>query len=129
MRLSTPPTPTSHTYRPPRHVPPAPRRALIKALLHLIRQFPPPLRVLVGRDRRHVLVVVVTGVFERGDEELERGVVVDRVVGDMVAGEGGEDGGPDGCMEGLVFLCALWFELCVERRDGRYRVMGGVNLP
>lgn len=37
--------------------------------------------------------------------------MVDRVVGDVMPGEGGEDGGPDGCMEGLVLLCALWFEL------------------
>lgn len=100
-----------HTHRPPRHVPPAPRRALTKALLHPIRQFPPSPRLFVCRDGFHVLVVVLAGVFECGDEELERGVVVDGVVGDVVTGEGGEYGGPDGCVDGLVFLCALRFEL------------------
>lgn len=39
--------------------------------------------------------------------------MVDGIVGDVVTGEGGEDGGPDGCVYGFVFLCALWFELCL----------------
>lgn len=39
--------------------------------------------------------------------------MADGVVGDVVTGEGGEDGGPDGCVEDFVFLCALGFELSV----------------
>lgn len=126
MALSTQPAPASDTHRPPGHVPAAPRRTLIKALLHPVRQRPPPLRILVGRDRGHVLVVVLAGVFERGDEELERGVVVDGVVGDVVACEGGEDGGPDGRVYGLVFRRALGFELYPSRFK---RQVGSVNLP
>jgi len=42
--------------------------------------------------------------------------VVDGVVGDVVTGEGGEDGGPDGCVDGFVFRCALGFELSPDRR-------------
>ena len=104
--------PVSYTHRPPRHLTSTPRRTLVKALLHPIRQFPPPLGFLVGRDRRHVLVEILTGVFKGGDEELEWGVVVDGVVGDMVTSEGGEDGGPDGCVNGFVFHCTFRFELC-----------------
>jgi hypothetical protein len=107
--------PASDTHRPPGHVRATPRCTLIKAFLHPVGQGPPPLRLLVRRDRGHVLVIVLAGVCERGDEELERGVVVDGVVGDVVAGEGGEDGGPDGRMNGLVFRCALGFELYPSR--------------
>ena len=36
---------------------------------------------------------------------------MDGIVGNVVTGEGCEDGGPDGRVDGLVFRCALWLEL------------------
>lgn len=127
MPLSIQPITASYTHRPPRDRSSTSRRILIEAFLHRIRQLPPPLGLLVGRDCSHVLVIVIAGVFERGDEELERGVVIDGVVGDVVTGEGGEDAGPHVCVEGLVFLYAIRFEL--YRSDQRPRWGGEGNLP
>ena len=36
---------------------------------------------------------------------------MDGVVSDVVTGEGGKNGGPDGRVESLVFCCTLGFEL------------------
>ena len=42
------------------------------------------------------------------------------IIGDVVAGECGEDGGPDGCVDGLVFLHVFGFELVRHRSPDHY---------
>jgi hypothetical protein len=93
------------TYRPPRRTSSAPRRPRRKAFLHRIRKLPPPTGLGVFPDRSHVRIVVRADVHKVRDEELERCIVVNRVVRDVVFCKGGEDAGPRsaGCVDGFVF--------------------------
>jgi hypothetical protein len=93
------------TYRPPRHASSTSGRPRRKALLHRICKLPPPTGLGVFPDRSHVRTVVRADVHEVRDEELERCVMVNRVVRDVVLCKGGEDAGPRsaGCVDGFVF--------------------------
>ena len=66
-----------NTHQPPGLVPTTPGRALHEALLHLVRQSPPPSRLLVFRDLLHIPVEVVSCVLEGRDEQVQRRTVVD----------------------------------------------------
>ena len=100
-----------YTHQPPGLLPAAASRALHEALLHLVRQSPPPAGLLVLRDLRHVRIKVVPSILECRDEQMQRRVVVDRVVGDVCACEGGEHAGPGVGVEGPVLCLRLGLEL------------------
>ncbi len=99
------------TYLPPRHRTPTASCALDEALLHTVGHLPPALRFRVLRDPAHIGVIVRAGVLEVGDEQLERRVVVDGVVDDVVPLECRKDPRPDGGVDLLVRCLRLGLQL------------------
>jgi hypothetical protein len=105
------------THRPPRDLLSTPRRTVIEALLHTICEPPPPLSLLVIPDGFHIFLKVTTCILEVCDEQIQRRVMVDRVVHDVVPSNGAKDTRPNVPVDLFVLVRAFWFELC-ERSGG-----------
>ena len=102
---------TPETHLPPWKRAPTPRRALDEALLQAVVELPPAPRLRVLRHLAHVRAEVGAGVLEVRDDQAERRVVVDGVVGDVVPLELGEDPRPDGRVDSFVYFLCVGLEL------------------
>jgi hypothetical protein len=68
-------------------------------------------RLRIRHDACHIRGVAGADLLHVGDEQVQWWVVVDGVVGDVVARKGGEDGGPGDGVQFLVLVGALRLEL------------------
>lgn len=86
--------------------PPTPRltarRALVQALLHPIRQLPPPSHLLILRHPLHVALEIRTPVLEAREKQTQGLVVEDAVIVDVAGGDAREDARPDRGVEGDI---------------------------
>ena len=71
-------------HRPPRSLAPASRSAFLKALLHCVRQPPPPLCVGIGGDTLHISLIVASDVLVMGDKQVQWGVIMYGIFRDVM---------------------------------------------